>query len=54
MDLDARGRPDLGYYFTERYEGLAADHQLFALLPFYRCSRAYVRGKVHSFRLDDG
>jgi aminoglycoside phosphotransferase family enzyme/predicted kinase len=52
MDLDARGRPDLGYYFTDRYQVYGPDPDLFALLPFYRCYRAYVRGKVMSFRLD--
>jgi aminoglycoside phosphotransferase family enzyme/predicted kinase len=51
MDLDARGRPDLGYYFAERYQG--GDPRLFALLPFYKCYRAFVRGKVLSFRLDE-
>jgi predicted kinase len=53
MDLDARGRPDLGFYFSERYQARTADEQLFALLPFYRCYRAYVRGKVLSFRLTE-
>jgi aminoglycoside phosphotransferase family enzyme/predicted kinase len=53
MDLDARGRPDLGYYFTEQYQARAADGELFELLPFYRCYRAYVRGKVLGFRLDE-
>jgi hypothetical protein len=53
MDLHARGRPDLGYYFAERYQAHTADPQLFILLPFYKCYRAYVRGKVLSFRLDE-
>jgi hypothetical protein len=53
MDLHARGRPDLGYYFSERYQARTADPQLFILLPFYKCYRAYVRGKVLSFRLDE-
>ena len=53
MDLDARGRPDLGYYFAECYERRSGDRQLYRLLPFYRCYRAYVRGKVLSFRLDE-
>jgi aminoglycoside phosphotransferase family enzyme/predicted kinase len=53
MDLDARGRPDLGYYFSECYQRRTADSGLFALMPFYRCYRAYVRGKVLSFRLDE-
>jgi aminoglycoside phosphotransferase family enzyme/predicted kinase len=52
-DLDARGRPDLGYLFTEEYSARAADEQLFSLLPFYKCYRAFVRGKVLSFRLDE-
>jgi aminoglycoside phosphotransferase family enzyme/predicted kinase len=53
MDLDARGRPDLGYYFTEAYQQRRGDPELFTLLPFYRCYRAYVRGKVLSFRLNE-
>jgi predicted kinase len=53
VDLDARGRPDLGYLFTQEYSQLAHDSELRALLPFYRCYRAYVRGKVLSFRLDE-
>lgn len=53
MDLAARGRPDLGYYFSERYQECSGDAQLFKLLPFYDCYRAYVRGKVLSFRLDE-
>ncbi|HEV8532043.1 MAG TPA: AAA family ATPase [Methylomirabilota bacterium] len=53
MDLDSLGRPDLGYYVSECYAAHAADAGLFRLLPFYRCYRAYVRGKVLSFRLDE-
>jgi uncharacterized protein len=53
MDLDARGRPDLGYFFTEAYQRRTGDADFFALLPFYRCYRAYVRGKVLSFRLNE-
>ncbi len=53
MDLDARGRPDLGYFFAEEYARRSDDEALFGLLPFYKCYRAYVRGKVLSFRLDE-
>lgn len=53
MDLDARGRPDLGYFFTECYERHSGDKDFFTLLPFYRCYRAYVRGKVLSFQLNE-
>jgi hypothetical protein len=53
MDLDARGRPDLGYFFTEAYQRRTGDRDFFKLLPFYRCYRAFVRGKVLSFRLNE-
>jgi aminoglycoside phosphotransferase family enzyme/predicted kinase len=53
MDLYVRGRPDLGYYFSECYQRHTGDRELFSLMPFYRCYRAYVRGKVLSFRLDE-
>jgi aminoglycoside phosphotransferase family enzyme/predicted kinase len=53
MDLDARGRPDLGYYFIEAYQRRNGDVDFFSLLPFYKCYRAYVRGKVLSFRLNE-
>ncbi|HEX4950446.1 MAG TPA: AAA family ATPase [Blastocatellia bacterium] len=53
MDLDARGRPDLGYFFTEVYERRVGDRDFFTLLPFYRCYRAFVRGKVLSFELNE-
>ncbi len=53
MDLIAYGRPDLGYFFFETYAQKANDEQLFKLYPFYRCYRAYIRGKVLSFQLDE-
>ena len=52
MDLDARGRADLGYWFTDRYIAASGDDGMRRLLPFYQCYRAVVRGKVQSFRLD--
>jgi aminoglycoside phosphotransferase family enzyme/predicted kinase len=52
MDLDARGRPDLSYWGVDRYVAASRDHGLRRLLPFYACYRAFVRGKVQSFRLD--
>jgi uncharacterized protein len=53
MDLDYQKRVDLADYFIERYLAYSKDKQLTQLLPFYKCYRAYVRGKVISFRLDD-
>ncbi len=53
MDLDFQGRKDLSDYFIEQYLVYSKDQTLPLLLPFYKCYRAYVRGKVVSFRLDD-
>jgi len=53
MDLDFQQRSDLSTYFIERYLTYSKDQQLRQLLAFYKCYRAYVRGKVISFRLDE-
>lgn len=53
MDLAAYGRPDLGHFFYERYSEIAGDEDLIKLFSFYRCYRAFVRGKVLSFQLDE-
>jgi aminoglycoside phosphotransferase family enzyme len=53
MDLDFQGRSDLAEYFIGQYINYSKDFQLKQMLPFYKCYRAYVRGKVVSFRLDD-
>lgn len=53
MDLDFRGRSDLSNFFVERYVEHSGDQELRTLLPFYKCYRAYVRGKVTSFKLND-
>jgi aminoglycoside phosphotransferase family enzyme len=53
MDLDFKGRSDLARFFVEKYVEYSADLELTKLLPFYKCYRAYVRGKVVSFKLTD-
>ncbi|MGB9842362.1 MAG: kinase, partial [Candidatus Bathyarchaeales archaeon] len=53
MDLDFRGRRDLSEVFIEKYMEYSGDRELPLLLPFYKCYRAYVRGKVVSFKLND-
>ncbi|MCW3981388.1 MAG: hypothetical protein NWF11_07950 [Candidatus Bathyarchaeota archaeon] len=53
MDLDFKGRIDLSEYFINRYISYSRDPQLTRLLPFYKCYRAYVRGKVISFKIRD-
>jgi len=53
MDLDFKRRTDLSNFFVERYVKYSGDQRLTKLLPFYKCYRAYVRGKVVSFKLED-
>jgi len=53
MDLDFRERSDLSALFVEMYIKYSGDQELVRLLPFYECYRAYVRGKVTSFKLKD-
>jgi aminoglycoside phosphotransferase family enzyme len=53
MDLDYHNREDLSEHLIRAYVGESGDHELMGVLDFYECYRAYVRGKVESFRLDD-
>jgi hypothetical protein len=53
MDLDFHSRKDLADFFIERYIEYSQDPSLLRLLDFYKCYRAYVRGKVTSFKLKD-
>jgi hypothetical protein len=53
MDLDFQKRADLSDYFINRYVNYSKDQELVKVLSFYKCYRAYVRGKVTSFKLDD-
>lgn len=48
MDLDDHARPDLGRFFVRRAAFLLDDPELAGLMDFYKCYRAYVRGKVES------
>jgi len=53
MDLDFKERADLSNFFVRRYVEYSGDQELMRLLRFYKCYRAYVRGKVTSFKLKD-
>ncbi len=53
MDLDYRGRSDLSDHLMERYVERSGDKEIYIVLDFYKSYRAYVRGKVESFILDD-
>jgi aminoglycoside phosphotransferase family enzyme len=53
MDLDRYQQADLSKHLVNTYVELSRDEELLELLGFYKCYRAYVRGKVESFKLDD-
>jgi len=53
MDLDFHNREDLSKYFVEKYMEYSKDYEIKKLLDFYKCYRAYVRGKVNNFKLND-
>lgn len=53
MDLEGRGRADLGNRFLNTYIEQMGDWAGLQLLPFYLTRQAYVRAKVNSLILDD-
>ena len=52
MDLEHRGRRALSDELMGAYLRASLDSTLPLLLPFYKCYRAYVRGKVDGFQID--
>ena len=53
MDIEARGRKDLGNAFLNTYVEQTGDWEGLQVLPLYLSRQAYVRAKVNSFLLDD-
>jgi uncharacterized protein len=53
MDLDHYGRGDLSSCLVDSYVRESDDRDMMKLVPFYKCYRAYVRGKVEGFKLKD-
>jgi len=49
MDLDFHGLESLGEYFVSRFAAAAGDPEIVRLVNFYKCYRAYVRGKINAF-----
>ncbi|MDW8366766.1 MAG: hypothetical protein RMK49_13050 [Abditibacteriales bacterium] len=50
MDLDFHGRADLSRHFVACMARALGDDNMLRLMDFYKCYRAYVRGKVESLR----
>jgi len=53
MDLDFQAHPYHSSYFINKYVEKSNDLGIFDVLNFYKCYRAYVRGKVIGFKLND-
>jgi aminoglycoside phosphotransferase family enzyme len=53
MDLEYRGGKEFSTIFWNDYKERTGDSGMEPLLVFYKVYRAYVRGKVNSFQLDD-
>jgi uncharacterized protein len=53
MDLDIQNKPFLSSYLISEYIEKSKDASLLEVLNLYKSYRAYVRGKVLGFQLDD-
>lgn len=49
MDLDSHGLSGLSAYFIKQFVQASGDRELPEMLNFYKCYRAYVRGKIGLF-----
>ena len=49
MDLDFHGLTSLSDHFVSHFVQQSADNTLVQMLNFYKCYRAYVRGKINLF-----
>lgn len=50
MDFEHKGFPELAHYLSNQISQKLADPELITLLPFYKCYRAVVRGKVAAMK----
>jgi len=53
MDLDFWGLNELSNYCVESFVKLSSDNTMALMLDFYKCYRAYVRGKIGLFTASD-
>lgn len=53
MDLDFHGEEALSSYFMQQFAEKSNDPEIFSVLDFYKCYRAYVRGKIGLFTASD-
>lgn len=53
MDLDYLNHPYLSSYLIKQFIEKSGDAGVYGVLNFYKSYRAFVRGKVHGFQLND-
>jgi aminoglycoside phosphotransferase family enzyme/predicted kinase len=53
MDLDYLNYPYLSSYLIQKYMEKSRDISIYSVLNFYKSYRAFVRGKVHGYQLND-
>jgi aminoglycoside phosphotransferase family enzyme len=53
MDLDFHGLRELSRHFVVHFSRESRDPDLLKVLDFYKCYRAYVRGKIYAFTAQD-
>ncbi len=53
MDLEYHGGEEFSKFLWKEYKTLAQEKEVESLLTFYKVYRAFVRGKVNSFQVDD-
>ncbi len=53
MDLEYHGGENHSKLLWEKYKAIAGEEDVDSLLTFYKVYRAFVRGKVNSFQVDD-
>ncbi len=53
MDLDFHGYPEFSTALVNSYAKYSGDDDIYEIIDFYKIYRAFVRGKVIGFRLDD-
>ena len=53
MDLEFHGGEKFSEVLWEMYKERAGEKDIESLLTFYKVYRAFVRGKVNSFQVDD-
>ena len=53
MELEFMGRKDLAEIYEKTYVRETKDEEFYIVLPFFKTYRAFVRGKVYSFMLND-